>query len=67
MITASHLPSHRNGFKFFTKAGGLNNQNIAEVTRAEGISAFVFFWDTKLGDSLVGGQRSLRNADRIGL
>lgn len=22
MITASHLPFHRNGFKFFTKDGG---------------------------------------------
>lgn len=31
MITASHLPSHRNGFKLFTKAGGLSKQNIAEV------------------------------------
>ncbi|CAM9127754.1 unnamed protein product [Laminaria digitata] len=31
MITASHLPSHRNGFKFFSKAGGLNKQNIAEI------------------------------------
>lgn len=31
MITASHLPAHRNGFKFFTKSGGLNNQDIAEV------------------------------------
>ncbi|CAM9514366.1 unnamed protein product, partial [Ectocarpus sp. 12 AP-2014] len=31
MITASHLPSHRNGFKFFTKSGGLNNQDIAEI------------------------------------
>ena len=31
MITASHLPSHRNGFKFFTQSGGLNKQDIAEV------------------------------------
>lgn len=31
MITASHLPSHRNGFKFFTKAGGLSKQDIAQV------------------------------------
>ena len=31
MITASHLPSHRNGFKFFSRAGGLNKQDIAEV------------------------------------
>ncbi|CAM9315719.1 unnamed protein product [Scytosiphon promiscuus] len=33
MITASHLPSHRNGFKFFTKSGGLNKQDIAEIVR----------------------------------
>lgn len=31
MITASHLPAHRNGFKFFTKSGGLNKEDIAEV------------------------------------
>lgn len=31
MVTASHLPSHRNGFKFFTMAGGLAKQDISEV------------------------------------
>ncbi|CAN0492649.1 unnamed protein product, partial [Discosporangium mesarthrocarpum] len=31
MITASHLPSNRNGLKFFTKAGGLNKQDISQV------------------------------------
>lgn len=31
MITASHLPSDRNGFKFFTKNGGLNSEDIAEI------------------------------------
>eukprot|EP00903_Cladosiphon_okamuranus_P014178 g13175.t1 len=31
MITASHLPSHRNGFKFFTKSGGLSKEDIAEI------------------------------------
>ncbi|CAM9298992.1 unnamed protein product [Ascophyllum nodosum] len=31
MVTASHLPSHRNGFKFFTKAGGLAKSDIAEI------------------------------------
>lgn len=32
MITASHLPFHRNGFKFFTDKGGLGKQDISEVT-----------------------------------
>ena len=33
MITASHLPFNRNGFKFFTKDGGLEKQDIAEILR----------------------------------
>lgn len=28
MVTASHLPEDRNGFKFFTKAGGYNKNDI---------------------------------------
>ncbi len=31
MITASHLPFNRNGFKFFTKDGGLESKNIKEI------------------------------------
>ena len=31
MITASHLPFNRNGFKFFTSEGGLENQDIKEI------------------------------------
>ncbi len=31
MITASHLPFNRNGFKFFTAQGGLEKQDIAEI------------------------------------
>lgn len=31
MITASHLPFHRNGFKFFTPAGGLESGDIRAV------------------------------------
>ena len=31
MITASHLPFNRNGFKFFDKHGGLNKKDIAEI------------------------------------
>lgn len=37
MITASHLPYNRNGFKFFTKDGGLEKQDISAIlTNAEG-------------------------------
>lgn len=31
MITASHLPFNRNGFKFFYKKGGLDSKDIAAV------------------------------------
>lgn len=31
MITASHLPFNRNGFKFFTKNGGLNKADITDL------------------------------------
>ena len=31
MITASHLPFNRNGFKFFTAAGGLESADIKQI------------------------------------
>ncbi|XP_019427857.1 PREDICTED: uncharacterized protein LOC109335998 isoform X1 [Lupinus angustifolius] len=31
MITASHLPFNRNGFKFFTNAGGLGKTDIKDI------------------------------------
>lgn len=31
MVTASHMPSKMNGLKFFTKAGGLGNADIADI------------------------------------
>ncbi len=37
MITASHLPFNRNGFKFFTATGGLEKEDIKQIlTYAEG-------------------------------
>ncbi len=37
MITASHLPFNRNGFKFFTRDGGLEKQDISAIlANAEG-------------------------------
>ena len=31
MVTASHLPYNRNGLKFFTPKGGLDNRDIADI------------------------------------
>ena len=31
MVTASHLPMDRNGFKFFSKEGGLNKEDITQI------------------------------------
>ncbi len=40
MITASHLPFNRNGFKFFTEIGGLEKADIKEIlTYAAGTDA----------------------------
>ena len=33
MITASHLPMDRNGFKFFSKDGGLNKEDISLILK----------------------------------
>ena len=40
MITASHLPFERNGFKFFTAKGGLEKQDIAEILATAGAGSF---------------------------
>lgn len=36
MITASHLPSNRNGFKFFTAQGGLEKNDIKAILQYAG-------------------------------
>lgn len=44
MITASHLPFNRNGIKLFTREGGLNKEDIAEIlTMAEDIEVKMNF------------------------
>ncbi len=40
MITASHLPFERNGFKFFTAEGGLEKQDIAAILLSAGAGDF---------------------------
>ncbi|MCL1809681.1 MAG: phosphomannomutase/phosphoglucomutase [Clostridiales bacterium] len=31
MVTASHLPANRNGFKYFDREGGLNKEDISQI------------------------------------
>jgi phosphomannomutase len=39
MVTASHLPPERNGFKFFTKEGGLSKDDVKAILLMAGSSA----------------------------
>lgn len=39
MITASHLPFNRNGFKFFTPQGGLEKEDIKQILNFAGSDA----------------------------
>ena len=41
MITASHLPYNRNGFKFFTAEGGLDSEDIRQILVKAGKINFV--------------------------
>lgn len=36
MVTASHLPFNRNGYKFFTKGGGLEKEDIKKILEYAG-------------------------------
>ncbi|XP_058094477.1 uncharacterized protein LOC131240343 isoform X2 [Magnolia sinica] len=57
MITASHLPYNRNGFKFFTNAGGLGKADIKEILeRAASI------YDNYSVESLKESQRAVSAA-----
>ncbi len=42
MLTASHLPFNRNGFKFFTAKGGLNKPDIKEILRLASENVFKY-------------------------
>ncbi len=53
MITASHLPYNRNGFKFFTPDGGLDKQDIKDILLLAG------------GAAGSGGSTDGRTADEI--
>ncbi|CAI0411844.1 unnamed protein product [Linum tenue] len=62
MITASHLPFNRNGFKFFTNAGGLGKPDIKDILdRAAEI--YKSFTDESLSQSKKRASESVKKAD----
>ncbi|KAL0303162.1 UNVERIFIED_CONTAM: Phosphoglucomutase [Sesamum radiatum] len=62
MITASHLPYNRNGFKFFTDAGGLGKVDIKDILeRAAGI--YKNFTDEGLREAERKAAQSVKRVD----
>ncbi|KAL3819970.1 hypothetical protein ACJIZ3_005875 [Penstemon smallii] len=62
MITASHLPYNRNGFKFFTNAGGLGKVDIKDILeRAADI--YKSFTDEGLRDTERRAANSVKRVD----
>ncbi len=51
MITASHLPFNRNGFKYFDKDGGLNKGDIADIIAIAEAERFNTS-DRKIGEAI---------------
>ncbi len=58
MITASHLPYNRNGFKFFTAEGGLNKRDITTILE--------YASDKEAGKAIVGTPMHSREASVLG-
>ena len=57
MITASHLPYNRNGFKFFTRDGGLNKKDITTILE---YAADKDAQKAELGEPPMAGQQAHR-------
>ncbi|XP_011041007.1 PREDICTED: uncharacterized protein LOC105137102 isoform X1 [Populus euphratica] len=62
MITASHLPFNRNGFKFFTNAGGLGKADIKNILE-HAVDIYNSFTDEGLMKSKGKASESLKRVD----
>ncbi|KAJ6717663.1 PHOSPHOGLUCOSAMINE MUTASE FAMILY PROTEIN [Salix purpurea] len=62
MITASHLPYNRNGFKFFTNAGGLGKADIKNILE-RAVDIYNSFTDEGLMKSKREASGSLKRVD----
>lgn len=66
MITASHLPYNRNGFKFFTDAGGLGKPDIKDILeRAADI--YKNFTDESSRDAANKAAQSVKRVDYMNI
>lgn len=52
MITASHLPYDKNGFKFFTRSGGLEKENVIEILNIAAENEDKFLEEVQLAETL---------------
>ncbi|KAK8671627.1 hypothetical protein V6N13_038217 [Hibiscus sabdariffa] len=62
MITASHLPYNRNGFKFFTNAGGLGKSDIKDILER---AANIYSGFIAKGYSVKNASDSVKKVDYI--
>lgn len=63
MVTASHLPWNRNGFKFFTKIGGLEKDSIKDILNvAQGL-----FSTSKVDDDAIVPHELTGTSEKINL
>ncbi|KAL3523466.1 hypothetical protein ACH5RR_016300 [Cinchona calisaya] len=62
MITASHLPYNRNGFKFFTSAGGLGKADIKDILE-RAANVYKTFTDEELRDGERRPSQSIRRVE----
>ena len=65
MITASHLPFNRNGFKFFTAVGGLEKGDIKQILQYAGSDAATGLPTGSLSDGTFMDTYSKILADKI--
>ncbi len=67
MVTASHLPMERNGFKFFTADGGLDKKDITKIlTLAERLDSHSGVSELKKGDIMSAYSQRLVSLIRAG-
>ncbi|GER47741.1 phosphoglucosamine mutase family protein [Striga asiatica] len=62
VMTASHLPYNRNGFKFFTDAGGLGKADIKDILE-HAADIHTNFTDESLRDSEKKAAKSVKRVD----
>ncbi|KAI5648662.1 hypothetical protein M9H77_34667 [Catharanthus roseus] len=66
MITASHLPYNRNGFKFFTNAGGLGKPDIKDILE-RAASIYGTFTDEDLSNVERKASQSIKQVDYMSI